>query len=156
MTSGEFKLSPVPCVLASSLQETLRRCRSYLSDDVHFMHRLPAETDVVRVDLLRLSQILSNSIRSSSVCVCVCPVAVDVVTCCASSNAGKFVAAGGIVDVDVKVVDDEDLGRSFLVLTVSNSCTEDSVVKEGDKYFVPFKGRKSAADDPRASKLSKL
>lgn len=57
------------------------------------------------------------------------------------SNAGKFVSAGGLVDVDVRVVAQIDTPPSescYLLITVSNSRAGPSRLEDVDRLFVPF------------------
>ena len=65
MTSGSFKLQPKPTTLTNELMLTLRRCRAFMQDDVRFTYSIPAglEENRIVVDVLRLSQILTNALR---------------------------------------------------------------------------------------------
>ena len=63
MTNGVFQLTPAPVMLTKSVLITLRRCRTYLSDDVKFTYCLPSAHIAVSIDMLRLSQVLSNALR---------------------------------------------------------------------------------------------
>ena len=59
-----------------------------------------------------------------------------------SSNAGKFVQPGGIIDVDVRVCKPPGHATPFLVLTVSNSRDDLNKVEDGEVLFVPFKAKR--------------
>ena len=63
MTNGKFKLTPKPTRITDEILMTLRRCRAYMSDDVRFQYRLPFTECVLMVDMLRVSQILTNALR---------------------------------------------------------------------------------------------
>ncbi len=63
MTNGEFKLKPARVSVSSTVLDTLRRCRAYLSEDVRFQYKLPGKDAEINMDSFRLSQILSNALR---------------------------------------------------------------------------------------------
>lgn len=63
MTSGEFKLQPKLVTISVELLQTLRRCRAYLPPDVILQYHLPARRVGCSVDMLRVSQILTNAMR---------------------------------------------------------------------------------------------
>lgn len=63
LTNGKFKLSPRPTPLCDEVLTTLRRCRAFINDDVTLQYRLPPPYVIVDIDMLRLSQILTNAMR---------------------------------------------------------------------------------------------
>ena len=63
MTNGKFKLTLKPTSISKEVLVTLRRCRAYMSDDIRFQYRLPPDNVMIRVDMLRVSQILTNALR---------------------------------------------------------------------------------------------
>ncbi len=87
-----------------------------------------------------------------SVAFCVhCHVRVSVFVCanamrlCVCSNAGKFVNDGGIVDVDISVIDDASTPitsvTSYLIVTVSNTRVASGKLVDVDRLFVPFSSK---------------
>ena len=149
MTNGEFQLTPAPVAITQAMLVALRRCRLYMSNDIRFQYHLPHMCSVVSVDMLRVTQLLSNAI----------------------SNAGKFVCPGGIVDVDVQIVPaaaprlpgatsqasaapgatpisvspPSDNADVYVVITVSNSRYRANRVKDCDALFIPFKRKRQAS-----------
>lgn len=69
ITNGKFKLKTAPVLITADILTTLRRCRAYMSSDVTFQFKLPAQDLLCGVDMLRVSQILSNAIRCVFACV---------------------------------------------------------------------------------------
>ena len=75
------------------------------------------------------------------------------------SNAGKFVTANGIIDVEVNIVTSSTqstqmaAGAKYLLITVSNTRDSSCIISNGDALFVPFKSRRkrSASDASSAS-----
>ena len=63
MTNGKFKLTPKPTHISAEILKTLLRSRAYMGKDVRFQYRLPCQDVVIRVDMLRVSQILTNALR---------------------------------------------------------------------------------------------
>lgn len=71
MTAGEFSLNRSPVIVYSSLLSVLKRCRSYLPQDVAFQYCLPLPQLCLQLDMRRLSQIITNAVRWGRGEVCV-------------------------------------------------------------------------------------
>ena len=67
------------------------------------------------------------------------------------SNAGKFVSACGIIDVDVRVCKPRGHVTPYLVMTVSNSRADLHCIEDGEALFVPFKAKRSSANHSHSS-----
>lgn len=66
MTNGKFTLTPKLTCLAHDILSSLQRCRMYMADDVTFQYQLPSEQVHIRVDMVRVSQILTNVLRCTT------------------------------------------------------------------------------------------
>ena len=116
-----FTFSRVPESVSDVVDSVCRHCRGYLSPGVQFGYRVSPPNARAMIDKRRMFQIIVNGL----------------------SNAGKYTPDGGVVAVDVRMVD-EGFGMQYMVVTVSNTATGDGI-DDPERLFVPFRGTHEGA-----------
>ena len=116
-----FTFSRVPESVSDVVDSVCRHCRAYLSPEVQFGYRVSPPNARAMIDKRRMFQIIVNGL----------------------SNAGKYTPDGGVVAVDVRMVD-EGFGTQYMVVTVSNTATGNGI-DDPERYFVPFRGTHEGA-----------